>query len=150
MKRMFARTLVAILLAGSAYAGSYNENFEAYSSGATSLSNGATLSWSAAGVTSVVTNPVKELQFTRADVNNTRAALLLPDLDPGLWQLHERRRGLLPESRQFGRQRPRCDQRGAGHRVRHGARRERAHRDELQPRHAVAGERRVPRHGGEP
>lgn len=83
MKRLFARALVAALVACSARAGSYDENFEGYSSGATTLSNGATLSWSVAGVTSVVTNPVKELQFTRADVTDTRAALLLPDLDPG-------------------------------------------------------------------
>lgn len=83
MKRIFAHVLIVTLFSCSARAGSYTENFEAYSSGATSLSNGATLSWSVAGVTSVVTNPVKELQFTRADVNNTRAALLLPDLDPG-------------------------------------------------------------------
>jgi len=80
--RLVSRALVW-LAALTVNAGSYTENFEIYASGATSLSNGATLSWSTTGTTSVVTNPVKELQFTRADVTDTRAALLLPDLDPG-------------------------------------------------------------------
>lgn len=83
MKTRSAFFCLLMLAALTVNAGVYHENFETYASGATNLSNGATLAWSTTGTTAVVTNPVKELQLTRADVADTRAALLLPDLDPG-------------------------------------------------------------------
>lgn len=87
----FTRSLSLIALAAacswgtphSACAGQYYQDFQTFGAGATGFSDGSTLFWSTAGTTSVVTNPVRELQMTRADVVNTRAALLLPELDPG-------------------------------------------------------------------
>ena len=73
-----------LLSATSLRAGQYFQDFSGVSVGATSFGDGSQLFATPAGVASVQDATYRELQLTASGTGNTRSALLLPDLDPGM------------------------------------------------------------------
>jgi hypothetical protein len=73
-----------IFCAGQAVAGTYSQNFDTFSVGSTNFGDGSQLFSSEPGIVGVQDSSLKELQLSQHDTTNiTRAAFLLPDLDPG-------------------------------------------------------------------
>lgn len=72
-------------LGTAALAGQYTQNFNAFPVGTVALGDGSTLSSTSPGPAgSVQDGTLRELQLSQWDVPGTRAAFLLPDLDPGM------------------------------------------------------------------
>jgi hypothetical protein len=65
------------------HAGQYFQDFTASPQGATNFTDGSQLFSTQFGATRVVDGNLKELALTASGTNDTRAAFMLPDLDPG-------------------------------------------------------------------
>jgi hypothetical protein len=85
-KHFFRVAGVAILFASlPVEAGNYTQNFNSFAVGTTNFGDGSLLFSSEPGIAKVEDAGLKELQLSQWDTTNiTRAAFLLPDLDPGL------------------------------------------------------------------
>lgn len=68
----------------ASHAGTYSQNFEALAPNATTFTDGSVLFGNQLGTTTKLLDALyKEIVLTRVGVGGTRAAFLLPDLDPG-------------------------------------------------------------------